>query len=248
MWAYGSPEVWPEKFIESGTNSDGDTIYSPEDRNFRERLFNPSSFPFFVLFIIFCVLYIFESVVISFISKFIFKEDDLVDENQPPYSEIKEEMSDWTLNSYDPTINLEYRKVINAMLDVAEDSDIQSQLKHEGDAQQQADYELSRKMEADNIYQDHVSEHSDDPIKRDKLPDIHAHLLRNRNFNPEIAEDSENDQKDISDEEQKRNTNSPRENETYAPLEKVDPIEPIEPAMTSPTSEPPKVVNDGSDK
>ena len=120
MWAYGSPEIWPDGFHENGRDANGQVQYAPNNRNFAERLFNENSITFFILFIIFVVCYIFESVIISVISKTFFRSYNLVDENQPPYSEIKTNIADWTLHSYDPVLNLKYNKILSAMVDVAE--------------------------------------------------------------------------------------------------------------------------------
>lgn len=156
MWAYGSPEVWPDGFHASGTNTLGQTVYQPNDRDLHERLFGENSIAFFALFIIFIVLYIFENVVVGIVSKYVFKIEKAVNTNQKPYSEVKDEISDWTLNSYDPAINLKYNKLLRAMLDVAEDNNAPQtpNTPHKKD------------------YTEQISHKSDSPIHKEALPDI----------------------------------------------------------------------------
>jgi hypothetical protein len=52
MWAYGSPEVWPDGFHIDKYNSKGQPVYEPNSRSFYERLFNENSITFFILFIL----------------------------------------------------------------------------------------------------------------------------------------------------------------------------------------------------
>ena len=123
MWAYGSPEMWPEGFIEDGKNSKGMTKYTFKKRSFSERLFNENSLPFFILFIIFSVAYLLENILISYVFRKLFKKLNSIDEKQPNFSEIKERLADWTLSSYDPSLNLKYSKIMAAIEDVAEENE-----------------------------------------------------------------------------------------------------------------------------
>ena len=92
MWTYGSPEIFPQSFIEDGKDSSGQTKYTFQDRSFSQRLFNENSLPFFILFIVFIVIYIFENIIISIILKKIFKVYGTMDEKQPNFFDIKDKM------------------------------------------------------------------------------------------------------------------------------------------------------------
>jgi hypothetical protein len=123
MWAYGSPTIWPEGFHASGTNSSGNTTYSPDGATFAERLFNSNSIIFFLLFIVFVFGYFFENIVLGIVDRVIHKNNAAVDATQPSYNEAKKDMSEWTVVSYNPSCALRYNKVLKAMLDVAEVND-----------------------------------------------------------------------------------------------------------------------------
>lgn len=120
MWAYGSPEIWPDGFHVKGTNSSGNTTYEPNDRNFGERLFNKNSIIFFIFFILFLLGYIFENIILTYIYKFVFKKISTIDVAQPSFKDCKKLMDEWTITSYQPSKNLKYDKLLKAMLDVAE--------------------------------------------------------------------------------------------------------------------------------
>ncbi|CAI2383860.1 unnamed protein product [Moneuplotes crassus] len=119
MWAYGSPEVYPDGFYADGTNSDGYTIYRPNDRNFGERLTNKNSLIFFILFILFVIAYIFENIIHRIIMR-VLKPSNVVDVAQKTFKEAEPIMKEWTVTSYQPHMNLKYDKILKAMLDVAE--------------------------------------------------------------------------------------------------------------------------------
>lgn len=58
---------------------------------------------------------------LAFIYKYILRREEVgIEADQPKYSEIRDKMAAWSLNSYDPSLNLKYRKILMAMLDVAE--------------------------------------------------------------------------------------------------------------------------------
>lgn len=119
MWAYGSPEVYPDGFHADGINSDGYTIYRPNDRNFGERLTNKNSLIFFILFILFVIAYIFENIIHRIIMRLL-KPSNVVDVAQKTFKEAEPVMKEWTVTSYQPHMNLKYDKILKAMLDVAE--------------------------------------------------------------------------------------------------------------------------------
>jgi len=140
MWAYGSPEIWPDGFHAAGANSNGQTIYSPDDRNFGQRLFNKNSITFFILIILFIIGYIFENIIQGWVFMFIFKSYATVDVNQPTFKECKDKMSEWTVISYQPSENLKYDKILMAMLDVAEiNEDIEDSEEKKMDKKSQVD-------------------------------------------------------------------------------------------------------------
>jgi hypothetical protein len=114
-----------------------------------------------------------QSVIILILKKIFFKKYNVIDTKQPTYTQIYEKMSDWTLSSYDPSLNMKYAKILNAILDVAEvDPDIDGNQKHESDED---------------------SEHNLNPNSKD-LPPIDAHQHRSR----EAAANKFNNSRDVS--------------------------------------------------
>ena len=117
MWAYGSPEIWPEG-VEAKTE-DGQTTYYAKDRSFTDRLFNENSFPFFVLMFVLMFFYFVDLILENFIMRIFFKVDNMVDMNQRTYTKNKHTMARFSQISYDPELNEEYAKILLAMKDVA---------------------------------------------------------------------------------------------------------------------------------
>lgn len=119
MWAYGTPEIWPED-VEVRTDSDGEIQYYTENRTFSERLFNENSMPFFILLVILIVLYILELILENYIIRYFFRMNKMVNLEQKRFTELKPVMQEFSETSYDPMLNPEYAKILTSMLDVAE--------------------------------------------------------------------------------------------------------------------------------
>ena len=119
MWAYGTPNIWPEG-VEKRTDADGNTAYYAIDRSFNERLFNENSLPFFILLWVLVGLYIIELILEKYLMKYFFQIDSMIDLNQEPFTDIKDKMRGFSEVSYDPMLNPEYAKILTSMLDVAQ--------------------------------------------------------------------------------------------------------------------------------
>ena len=119
MWAYGTPEIWPEEYYSKTV--DGKTHYYPEKRSFSERLFNSNSLPFFILLCVLILLYILDLFLENYIMKKFFSTKSSINLNQINFSnkENQAKMKEFSEISYDPMLNPEYAKILTSMLDVA---------------------------------------------------------------------------------------------------------------------------------
>ena len=159
MWAYGSPEMWPEGFKIDGKDSKGVTKYTFITRNFSERLFNENSLPFFILFIVFTISYFTENIVISFIFRKLYKKEGTINEKQPHFNDIKDKLADWTLHSYNPSLNMKYNKIMAAIEDVAhENIDFENYQK----PKKNVDI-INQEENKENIF-NHEDQHNPNPI------------------------------------------------------------------------------------
>lgn len=178
MWTYGSPDIYPASFIQDGVDSSGQVKYTYEQRTFRQRIFNENSLPFFILLIIFVLVYICENIIIGLIYKKVFKKYGTMDEKQPHFIDIKDKINDWTLASYNPSLNLKYSKIMMAMLDVAE---VNSNFDIERMSEPIAKNNLNK--DNDNASAINNNNRSDegshlaiiDKTEQDILPSIHQH-------------------------------------------------------------------------
>ena len=204
MWAYGSPEIWPDGFHTDVTDPAGNTLYEPNRRSFSQRLFNRNSLPFFILFIIMIVCLIFESIIIRYFKKVFFKSYDMVDTKQATYTACYAKMSDLNLSSYDPSKNIKYAKILNAILDVAEEnialnqsavhrdlekSDIRPQLSEDNSENELNQLDRVQKLPAIDSHRQSLAENEQE--HDNEKPQADANTVNNANINKDADIDEE---------------------------------------------------------